>query len=163
MSNLVKIEPIVEKLIMFLKGERLTTLAIESGFIKRAPRKIDPKSFLIALFLRVLQGANSLSSIAMSMGLLKGIRISKQAISKRMNESVVRYLEGVLAYTIGQKLKTVDKAIPSQFTRILLHDSTTVRLPSQLSTVFPGSRNQINHDIALVKIQAVYNVMKESR
>jgi len=161
MSNVLRIEPIVEKLILFPKGEHLTTLAIEAGFVKRAPRKIDPKSFLIGLFLRVLQGTTSLSSLAMSLGLLKGIRISKQAVSKRINESVVRFLEGVLAHTIAQKLQNIRKIIPSTFSRILIHDSTIVRLPSELAQVFPGNRNQTHQDFALVKIQAVYNILKE--
>jgi hypothetical protein len=161
MSNLLRIEPIVEKLLLFLKGEHLTTLAIESGFVQRRPRKIDPKSFLIGLFLRVLQGTSSLTSLAMSMGLLKGIRISKQGVSKRLNESVIRYLERVLAHTIALKLQKVQKMIPSRFARILVQDSTVVHLPSKLAQVFPGNRNWTNQNFALVKIQAVYNILNE--
>jgi hypothetical protein len=161
MSNLVKMSPIVEELTHLLKGERLTALARKTGFVKRTPRKVDPESFLMALFLRIIQGANTLTSIAMNIGMLKGVRISKQAISKRMHPAVVLYLQGVLAHAIARRLPGFDRVMTLPFPRILIHDSTTVRLPSRLAAAFPGSRNQREKTFALVKIQAVYDILQE--
>jgi hypothetical protein len=163
MGKMVKIEPILDKFMTLTHGEILTTLAIESGFVKRRPRKIDPKNFLIAFFIMVLQHGKSLSSIAMTLGILKGIRVSKQAIDKRIKEPLVRYLESVLAHTIAQKIKikTCCQGFPPLFKRILLHDSTTIRLPSHLADVFPGSKNAKKDDIALLKIQTIYDVLRE--
>jgi hypothetical protein len=161
MPEVVRIEPIIDKFMMLTRGETLTAFAIESGFVRRTPRKIDPKNFLLAFFIMILQQGRSLASIAMTVGILKGIRVSKQAIDKRMNEALLRYLESVLAHTIARKIKHCRQGFPSLFKRILLHDSTTVRLPSQLANVFPGSKNAHKDDIALLKIQTAYDVLRE--
>lgn len=161
MLEIVRIEPIIDKLMALTRGETLTAFALESGFVRRRPRKIDPKNFLIAFFIMVLQQGRSLASIAMTVGILKGTRVSKQAIDKRMKEPLLRYLESVLAHTIARKIKHCCQGFPTQFKRILLHDSTTMRLPSHLANVFPGSKNAHKADIASLKIQTAYDVLKE--
>ncbi len=161
MAEIVKIEPIIETFMSLTEGETLSAFAIESGFVRRKPRKIDPKNFLIAFFIMVLQRGRSLTSIAMTLGMLKGIRVSKQAIDKRIKEPFLRYLESVLAHTIARKIKICTQGFPSVFKRILLHDSTTVRLPSHLANVFPGSKNAQRDDFALLKIQTEYDVLRE--
>ncbi|MDP2886816.1 MAG: IS4 family transposase [Ignavibacteria bacterium] len=160
MSALFTIGPVIDKLMM-LQEDVVTTFAIESGFMRRKPRKIDPKTFLLAFCIMVLQGGKSLSSLAMAVGMLKGIRVSKQAIDQRVNEACVRYLERVLAHAIAQKINTCCPRVSSVFSRVLLHDSTTVRVPSQLADEFPGSSNGKGKDISLVKIQTVYDALRE--
>ncbi len=161
MSEPLKIEPIIDKFMTLTRGETLTAFALESGFVKRKPRKIDPKNILIAFFIMILHSGKSLTSIAMTLGILKNICVSKQAIDKRIKEPFVQFLERVLAHTIAQQMNTCGKRFPSVFKRILLHDSTTIRLPSHLAQVFPGSRNGKKNDISLLKIQAVYDLLRE--
>lgn len=161
MSELLKIGPFVDRFTMLVQDERLTAFAIESQFVKRKPRKIDPKSFLMALCMMVLQSGKSLSSMAMTVGTLKGMRVSKQAIDKRMTEACGRYLECVLAHAIARRINTCCQGVSSLFNRILLHDSTTIRLPSHLAEAFPGNRNGKMKDISLVKIQTVYDALRE--
>lgn len=161
MPEIFKIQPIIEKFMTLTHGEMLAAFATESGFVRRKPKKIDPKNFLIAFFIMVLQHGKSLSSMAMTLGILKGIRVSKQAIDKRMKEPLLRYLESVLAHTIARKIKACCQGFPPLFKRILLHDSTTVRLPSHLAKMFPGSKNAQKDNIALIKIQTEYDVLRE--
>jgi Transposase DDE domain len=161
MSNLVKMSSIAEELGDLFTDGHLMALARRTGFVKRSPRKIDPKSFLMALFLRITQGTNTLSSLAMNIGMFKGMRISKQAISKRMRPAVVQYLQGVLAQVIAQRFHGLAQAMSLPFARILIQDSTTVRLPSHLASAYPGNSNQRKTPIALVKVQAVYNILQE--
>jgi hypothetical protein len=161
MPELIKIEPIINKFMTLTQGETLNAFALESGFVKRKPKKIDPKNFLITFFLLILQRGKSLTSIAMTLGNLKGICVSKQAIDKRIQEPFVGYLERVLAHTIAQKMNTCHQRFPSVFKRILLHDSTTVRLPSHLANVFPGSSNGTGDTLSLLKIQAMYDLLRE--
>ncbi len=59
---------------------------------------------------------------------------------------MVWYLESVLAHTIAQKIKRRCEEFPPLFKRVVLHDSTTIRLPSQLADVFPGNRNAQKKD-----------------
>ncbi|MFI5251564.1 MAG: IS4 family transposase [Bacteroidota bacterium] len=163
METIVKTEPIIEQLTHFLNGEHLILLAKQSGFLKRIPRKLDPKRFLVALFMSVLQGTTAFASLAMNVTQLQGIRISKQAISKRMNDSLISFLECVLAYALKEKLQASKPLRLQQlpFTRILFQDSTNIPLPSKLSANFPGSKNWTKKDFSTVKIQAVYDMLQE--
>ena len=136
-------------------------MAIESGFVKRKPKKINPRELLTALFITVLGGGRSLNSIAMTLGILNGEPVSKQGVDKRMKEPCLKYLECILAHTISRTVTRGCEVFPSTFNRIVLHDSTTIRLPSHLKEKFPGSRDQRNNDISLLKIQTVYDLLRE--
>lgn len=140
----------------------INKIAIDSGFVKRKPRKIKPLELLLGFFIICLTGGNSLSALATALGLLSGCCISKQAIDKRINESLIKFLESVLAKTlsnnIGLKYK---KSLRSKFKRILVQDSTNIPLDSKLAEHFPGSVNQSNKKIAILKIQAIFDLLTE--
>src|SRR5574342_299770 len=80
-------------------------LARQSRFVRRTPRKITPLNFLIAFFIMVLCAGNSLTSFATTIGLLCGCRLSKQAIAKRINMFLLKFLEFVLAATLAHTAK----------------------------------------------------------
>lgn len=155
-----------DKLAVQLKQKLLllsiNKIAVESGFVKRKPIKIKPLELLLGFFIICLTGGNSLSAIATALGLLSGCCISKQAIDKRINEPFIKFLESVLAKTllnnIGLKYK---KSLRSKFKRILVQDSTNIQLDSKLAEHFPGSVNQSNKKIAILKIQAVFDLLTE--
>jgi hypothetical protein len=74
----------------------INELAIQTGFLKRQPKKIDPSSLLVSFFTMLIGKNNSLSSIATTLGLLQKKRISKQAVDKRINSSWVNFLRAFL-------------------------------------------------------------------
>jgi hypothetical protein len=80
MQKMLKIEPIIQKFNMIFTGDIINQHAKDSGFVKRKPRKIDPRGFLVAFFITVLQGARSLDGLATTLGILKGITISKHVL-----------------------------------------------------------------------------------
>jgi len=159
MKKILKIEPFIEKFTMLFKGDTLTQLSIESGFVKRKPRKIDPRSFLLAFFITAIQRARSLDALATTLGILKGITISKQAIDQRIKEPLGKFLESTLAFTIARKINT--STLTSKFKRILVQDSSSIRLPSHLSGEFPGSKNGLQCDSAIMKITVLFDLLKE--
>ena len=161
MATMLEIEPIIEKFTMLFRGDTLTTFALQSGFVKRKPRKIDPRTFLVAFFITVIQSGSSLTSLATTLGLLKRIRISKQAIDKRIGKPLIEFLQSVLGFTIARKIHNCTSTLASKFKRILVQDSSTIRLPSHLADEFPGSKNGVKDDIALLKVQALYDLLKE--
>jgi hypothetical protein len=55
----------IDKLNRLFTTHDFTALAIEHGFMKRKPRKIDPQHFLVAMVLVILQHASSLRKIAL--------------------------------------------------------------------------------------------------
>jgi hypothetical protein len=140
-------------------------LAKESGFVKRAPRKIGPLNFLLGYFLSVLSGHPSLNSQAHHSGLVSNCKISKQAIHKRMNPAVVKFLELLLAASLAGQIKKSDRlfkpATLSQFNRVLVEDSTHIPLPSWLAAFYPGSENATGHKNATLKIRSVIELLSE--
>ncbi len=162
MAKFVKTEGMVDRLLAKIEDrDDLMELAVKSGFVKRKPRKINPRELLTALFVTVLGGGRSLNSIAMTIGVLNGEPVSKQRVDKRIKGACLKYLESILAHAISRTVLHHCEAFSSTFNRIVLQDSTTIRLPSHLKDVSPGSRNQRNDDISLLKIQTAYDLLQE--
>ena len=149
-----------------LKQLPINHLAYKYGFMKRNPQKISPVAFLLGFFITVLTGANSLSSFATIIGLMGGFTLSKQAVAKRITDHLVNFLKALLAhsltFTIHYKSEPIYQNIASKFKRILLHDSTNIQLNSKLAQHFPGCKNQSQKPIAILKIQAVYDLVSET-
>lgn len=160
MSNLFANAPIIEKLNEFFTEHDIVSLAIKEKVMKRKPKKIDPHTFLLTMFLSVIQQASSLRKIAMLLGSMKNIVISKQAVDKRINEHFVNFLESILASLIARNI-TVPSPISSAFKRVVLQDSSTVRLPDHLAKEFPGNKNGKGKTYAMLKIQTMYNLLTE--
>lgn len=144
----------------------LYSLACNTGFVQREPQKINPINFLVAFFIMVLTGANSLSSFAITIGLISGYRVSKQAVAKRIKQPLVFFLQALLAqilsHNIDIKAKPIYQHLSVTFKRIFLQDSTTIQLHSNLVEQFPGSKNKTGKKIAILKIQAIYDLISES-
>jgi Transposase DDE domain len=144
----------------------LYSLAQNTGFIQRKPQKINPVNFLVSFFIMVLTGARSLSAFASTIGLVSGYCVSKQAVAKRIKQPLILFLKSVLAqvlsHNINIKAKPVYQHLSATFNRILLQDSTTIKLNTKLAGYFPGSRNQTGKKFAILKIQAIYDLLSES-
>jgi hypothetical protein len=140
----------------------INKLAIQSGFVNRTPKKIRPLNFLLAMFITLMTGSNSLSMFAATLGFMSNCLISKQAIDKRIKQPLIQFLESVLAKTLSYHIPIeCKKALSSIFKRIIFHDSTTILLHPKLAEHFPGSRNQSHKKTALVKIQACLDLLTE--
>ena len=148
-----------------LQTMSIDTLAVHSGFVQRAPRKIDPRSFVVSLFLTMFHGAYSLVSFATTLGLVRGQCVSKQAINKRITEPLVRLLEALLANALAQGMQLHRKPkhhrLSTAFKRVLIHDSTSIPLHPSLAEHFPGPRNSTSTRYATVKIQAIFDLLSE--
>ena len=160
MAPLLFNTPIIDTLNTLFTEHNIVALAVKHGIVQRKPRKIDPHNFLLALFLTVMQQATSLRKIALMLGSMKNILISKQAIDKRINERFVQFLEPVLAGILAHKIK-VPSPLSSLFNRIIVQDSSSVRLPDSLAKEFSGSKNGKGKTYAILKIQTMYDLLKE--
>jgi hypothetical protein len=148
-----------------LQSLGINELAIQTGFVKRQPKKIDPSSLLVSFFTTFISTNNSLSSIAVTLGLLQRKRISKQAVDKRINlpwvEFLRAFLERSLSHYIQIKRTFTDGSALSVFNRVLIQDSTSIALAPKLIKQFPGTRNGIGRSTAVMKIQSVFNILAE--
>ena len=137
-----------------LQGIDAETLARQSGFLKRCPRKIPMPDFLKALLALASETHLSLEHIASVIGLAAGTSYSKQALSQRLSHQIELFLARVITALFGQLDPSVStsQALAS-FQRVLVQDSTTESLPKHLAKLFPGSGNQHGQDYAALKIQ----------
>ena len=157
-----------DKLALKLKDKlqlvNLNHLAIESGFVKRKPRKITPLNILLGLFIMILTGGNSLSTFAITIGLISSCRLSKQAVDKRIKTPLVQFLESVLAWALShsaQKCESLYENLSTKFKRILIQDSTSIQIDSELAKYFPGNKNASGKKFAIMKIQALFDILNE--
>jgi hypothetical protein len=148
-----------------LKSLGINELAIQTGFLKRQPKKIAPSSLLVSFFTMINGKNNSLSSIAITLGLLQKKCISKQAVDKRINVAWVDFLrvflERSLSHCIQIKRTFTNGSTLSIFNRVLIQDSTSIALAPKLIKQFHGTKNGIGHTTAMMKIQSVFNLLTE--
>jgi hypothetical protein len=139
-------------------------LARQAGAVQRR-RKIKPTSLLWAFCLLTLHGSCSLSMAAIFTGILSGCVLSKQALSKRINDAWVLLFSKTLFCTVARTaLQKEMKAngIFSLFNRVLVTDSTKLSLPKKLASFFPGSRNQSQKQNAMISLQATLDLLSET-
>jgi hypothetical protein len=143
-----------------INEEKLLSLSQETGFIQRV-RKIDSLDFLYSLSMETMKGIASYNDIASSIENDNGIAISRQAIWKKVTESCVDYFKVVLASVILAKAKKYYKEgdfINCKFVRILIQDSTIIRLPKRLFEAFSGVSNYWS-TVCNARIQGVYDLL----
>jgi hypothetical protein len=111
--------------------------------------------------LLVSQSVVSFRRWAVLVGVLGQLCLSKQALWERINPRAVAFLQAVLAQVLHRRLARAVPAHPAAlatFPRVLIQDSTTLKLSPKLSAAFPGSRNQRGADHGHLKIQSLYDL-----
>ena len=136
-------------------------LAAQAGFTQRTPRKLSARLFLEATVLLVTQSAVSLRRWAVLAGVLGQLTLSKQSLWERLNERAVAFLRLALAHVLSRQARSPVSAAPARagFRRILVQDSTTVKLCPALAAAFPGSANQCGSKHGQLRIQAVCDLV----
>jgi hypothetical protein len=167
MLSLTKSDELATKLTDKLGRIDINRLARHSGFVMREPRKIKPLPFLVSYFITVLCDAISYRSHAKNVGLMGLITISRQAIFKRTNYRLLKFLEMVLAASLSSTSKRHSQASGptdhplSSFNRVITEDSTHISLPGCLAKFFPGSSNGKKKESAGLKICASIDLLRE--
>jgi len=108
-----------------------------------------------------VRGCVSCNDLAAKIQFETGTMASRQAYYKKMSNASLRFFEAILAIIMHSKAYT---AIPSpfqQFKRILVQDSTVVKLPSKLMDVFSGVKNAYTQ-VCNARIQCVYDLLAGS-
>lgn len=141
----------------FLTNEQIDKMAFDSGFKIRQPKKIFPADFVNQLLEQSVKYSPSYNDLASSLEKNTGISVSKQAICQRMNESCVRFMEMIL-----EKLMIPDNLhqspFNSRYSRIIVQDSTIIKLPQRLFDTFSGVTNA-HASVCNARIQGVYDLI----
>lgn len=154
-----------DELSLLFEPISLSTLAVESQFMKRQPKKITPQGFLFSFFQSVLSQNRALRNIAISAGLYAGCTISKQAVDYRINDRFIDFLQRILATLViqhsGLKAEWAQtNELFRSFSRVLVQDSTTFPLDTKLISAFPGPTNKYGQS-ATAKIQTIMDLLSE--
>lgn len=119
----------------------------ESGFTKRAPKKISAIDYVSSFISCVFEGDISQSNWARTLSIHLGQPISTQAIQNKVQVRHEAFCQGLLSLAIEHSLQLGSKqqracSILRSFKRVMVHDSTCIQLPGGLHEQFPGSRSQ---------------------
>lgn len=144
-----------------LSVEKVRRIASETKFVERCWKKISPEDFLNYYCYESIKGTVSYNDIAAKIAAEEGHQASKQAYYDRVDDNCVEFFKCILAEVMKTKYdmeNLVDTELAKNFNRILLQDSTTIRLPQKLYAIFSGARNA---DVSAcnARIQGVYDLL----
>jgi hypothetical protein len=144
-----------------LNRDKLQQLAFRTGFCRRQSGKIHAADFLIHLCLESVSGAVSYNDLAASVEAHTGVSASRQAYWERTDKQCLQFFQSVLEHVMFQKCDS--NLIPSvnkqgRFKRILLQDSTIIKLPLRLMETFSGVCNA-HMAVCNARIQGVYDLV----
>ena len=143
-----------------LSIETINQISVQTGFIQRC-RKIKAVEFLFYMITESVRGCVSCNDLAAKIQFEAGAMASRQAYHKKMSEASLRFFKAILANIMHAKTYM---AVPSrfrQFQRIIVQDSTVVKLPSKLMDVFSGVRNAYKKTCN-ARVQCAYDLLTGS-
>ena len=146
-----------------LTPEEIEKIAFESGFCKRRSGKIKAPDFLLHFCLQSLEGTVSYNDIASRMENNTDINASRQAYHQRMGAECLEFFEKILGAVMASKCYHENSDSLQDlnlFSRILVQDSTIIRLPLRLFGDFSGVKNA-HTAVCSARIQGIYDLLSK--
>lgn len=138
-------------------------IARTSGWQLRRPRKIDAIDLVLAFCSLAFAGEVFHLKIALHLGMAKSLRISRQAVWKRVNEAFVTLLIDLVCQAM---IRQMEKAcyfatdpVFAPFSAVLIQDGTCIPLPRSLVAHYPGNGNRTGRK-AVAKLDVVLDVKR---
>lgn len=135
----------------------IESIGNESGFIKRE-QKLKALVFLMSFFESFSEaGMCKTSTWVQKISQYIGAPLTKQGFCKRMGWLCVSFCEKVLSCSIGYNLNQVESwqnkaSWLKSFTRVFIEDSTAIKLPKALYSIYGGGSNETS-TYAMARVQ----------
>lgn len=144
-----------------LDEDWLIQKAVELGWQVRKPRKITSFDLLDAIYEKSHQTLTSYNNLASEIDSKNGEGPARQAVAKRMNKECQQLIESLIEKAFEYKLTEAFTKEPEGFlkhyNRVLVQDSTIIKLPAWLYEVFSGVSNG-SSKVCNARIQATYDI-----
>jgi hypothetical protein len=136
----------------------------ESGFHTRSPRKVHARDVLSALCDLSIRFSPSFNDIATHIEANTDHMPSRQAIANRFNLALEKIVQASLTHVIDHRLSQQECTYSSplhtalqSFKRVIVQDSTIIKLPTALFTEYSGVSNATTA-VCNARIQATYDL-----
>lgn len=140
-----------------LSLEKINQLSVQTGFITRV-RQIKAVEFLVYMIIESIRGCVSCNDLAAVIEAHAGTAASRQAYHQKMSRACLLFFETVSAMIMNSKASVSIYSKFRRFKRILVQDSTVIKLPSKLMPVFSGVGNA-HTKVCNARIQSVFDLL----
>jgi len=120
---------------------KLSSIARETGLIIRHSFKFNAEGFLLSLLQSVSSGQGSCNQIAVALALNGAKPLSRQALWNRVDAKAVSFMMEVTRRAVEQRWSNEVLIASKLFARVLLEDSSQVKLPAANHECFPAHGN----------------------
>jgi len=141
--------------------EQIRELAFECCFMKRRAKKIDAPLFLALMCIESQKGSLSYNDLSARFDTVYNISASKQAMWKKVNQACVMFFQRILAHVIKHKvsdINTDELKSCGKYKRIIVQDSTIIKIPLSLFDIFSGVSNA-HKAVCNARLQGVYDLL----
>src|ERR1035437_2962075 len=121
--------------------DKLDLLARKSGLVVRKSKGFSATGFVLSLMKSVITGKASFNQLAANLGLSELKSISRQAVWKRMDLSAIPFLLDTVGLALKQRWSKEALIATGVFGRVIIEDSSQVKLPKANHEEFPGHGN----------------------
>jgi len=137
--------------------EKINLLSVQTGFIKRF-RQIKAVEFLVYMIIESIRGCVSCNDLAAVIQTQTGTMASRQAYHQKMSCACLLFFEAIAAIIMNFKVSVSGHSKFKHFKRILIQDSTVIKLPARLMAVFSGVGNG-HIQVCNARIQSVFDLL----
>ncbi len=142
--------------------EKILDISYTTGLIERK-RMIMPGDLLFAICNGTIQGDSSYNDFAMLIDYNTGKSVTKQAVAKKIKHQCKIFIQEIVKIILENKLekdKYVEVFKTLKYKRIIVQDSTVIKLPLALYEIFSGVSNRYSK-ATNARIQVAYDLLSE--